>query len=152
MDTWVEYRNEVEEWNGYVLDSPSPERYSERWQARLRHPSWQEKREFLIWLCESKCERCHVLHHPSELQLHHLHYDSLWYESHQDLELLCASCHRQADRERADEQAAQYPALSLDERARRYMEIANRWSGQRDWPVSYQQAIAKLTCGDWEDC
>lgn len=144
MDTWLEYAAEVESWDEYVAENPCPETYLERWQARLRHPSWTEKREWMLWLCSGKCERCGTRPHSSELQLHHIHYDSLWYESHQDLQLLCPPCHRKADLERAEEQASRHTDMPLHERALRYMEIANRGSGQTDWPVSYQQALDRL--------
>ena len=145
MDAWLEYQETVFSWDDYVGTNPTPETYTERWQARIRHPSWKEKREALLWLCKNKCERCGTQPNPSELQVHHIHYDTLWYESFQDLELLCPPCHRKADRERAEEQADKHQDMTLHERALRYMEIANRGSGQTNWPVSYEQAFSRLT-------
>ena len=144
MEVWVEYAQEVEKWDSYVDEEPSSERYIERHRARLRHPSWQDIREQLLWLCGNKCERCELQLQPKDLQVHHLHYDTLWYESYQDLQLLCPSCHYKADQERADEQARAHPQMTLEERIQHYMEIANRSSGQPDWPVSYGQARDRL--------
>jgi hypothetical protein len=85
------------------------------------------------------------------LQIHHLHYSTLWYESYQDLQVLCPSCHYEADEERAEEQARSHTHLSFEERVRRYMEIANRESGQSDWPVSYRQARDRILAMDRDD-
>lgn len=144
MEPWLEYANTVQRWDDHVAANPCAETYLERWQARINHPSWQQKREFLIWACHGRCERCGINPNTRELQLHHLHYDTLWYESHKDLQLLCPPCHYKADEERAEEQALRNTHLSIPARAHRYMEIANRWSGQPDWPVSYKEALRKV--------
>ena len=144
MAVWLEYAREVKKWDDYVGRDPTSERYIQRWKARISHPSWIELREQLLWLCDNKCERCGLQLPPADLQVHHLHYDSLWYESYQDVQLLCRPCHYQADQERAEEQARSHVHLSFEERIHRYMEIANRGSGQRDWPVSYKAARDRL--------
>lgn len=144
MEPWQEYADLVQHWDDYVGLNPCPGTYLERWQARIKHPSWQQKREFFLWACHGRCERCGTNPHTKELQLHHLHYETLWYESHQDLQLLCPPCHYKADEERAEQQARSNQSMDISARARRYMEIANRNSGQADWPVSYRQALLKV--------
>ena len=74
MSAWIEYAETVEAWDDFVETNPNPDAYRARWQARLRHPSWTEKREAFL-------------------------------------------------------------------RAIAYMESANRYSGQTDWPVTYRQAL-----------
>jgi hypothetical protein len=138
---WVEYAELVDYWDGVVEANPNPESYKLRWQARLRHPSWQEKREAFFFYTNYRCERCNSLEKADDLELHHLHYDTLWYEKNCDLELLCPACHRSADKERR----SYINSMSVSERAFAYMEFANRFSGQPDWPVTYQQALEAVT-------
>lgn len=139
---WIEYAAQVKYWDELVNENPNPEAYRARWQARLRHPSWAEKREAFLWYTRNHCERCHTLQKPEDLQLHHLHYDTLWYENNGDLELLCPRCHYKADRERESHSTV---AMSVHERAFLYMEKANWWSGQKDWPVTFRQALDAVT-------
>lgn len=146
IDRWEEYADLVDYYDGIVEAKPCSETFATRWQARIRHASWEQKRQDFLWYTDGRCERCDTRQRPQDLQLHHLHYDTLWYENNSDLELLCPKCHREADRERADEQAAQQESIwSIEERARHYMEIANRWSGQPDWPVSYKEALEAVS-------
>ncbi len=143
---WTEYAELVAYYDELVEEDPSSDTYTERWQARIRHPSWEQKRQDFLWYTDAHCERCETRQQPKDLQLHHLHYDTLWYENNSDLELLCPSCHREADRERADEQAHRFKhKLSVEQRALNYMAIANKWSGQADWPVTYMEALERVT-------
>ncbi len=147
MIDWNEYADDVDFYDGIVDANPCTDTYAQRWRARIAHPSWDQKRHDFLWYTDGHCDRCPPgtsRIHPSQLQLHHKHYDTLWYENNNDLELLCPHHHRDADRERA-EQAEMLNEWTLEERARAYMEIANRWSGQDDWPVSYKEALEKVS-------
>lgn len=139
---WIEYSEWVAYWDRQVEANPNPTTFRARWQARLRHPSWTQKREDFLWYTGHRCERCDTLQKPDDLQLHHLHYNTLWYENNRDLELLCPACHRLADKER---EADTGTMNSVYERAILYMERANRYSGEVDWPVTFQQALDKVT-------
>ncbi len=145
-EDWLEYAELVRAHDAEVEEKPGRDSYIERWRARTRHESWQARRQAFLWYTNETCERCGSRQRSADLQLHHLHYDTLWYENNSDLELLCPSCHRIADEERAEEQAASRGRdISLEQRALNYMEIANRWSGQDGWPVSYTQALERVT-------
>lgn len=147
-ESWVEYAEIVAGWDEVVAAAKGANKdavaaaFRERWAARLRHPSWEAKRQDFLWYTNSHCEHCGHSFPSAELQLHHLNYDTLWYENNSDLELLCRGCHRVADEERARNEMRQ-KRLTWDRetRARRYMELANRWSGQEDWPVTYDAAL-----------
>jgi len=136
-----EYEEIIRYWDGLVEADPCRETYTQRWRARLKHPSWEDRRQSFLWYTHARCEDCGIQPDPKDLQLHHLHYDTLWYENNNDLQLLCPGCHRIADEARAEEALAKTTSLSLEERAHAYMETANRWSGQRDWPISFRQAL-----------
>lgn len=135
---WIEYAEMVATWDAHVEANPNPDAYRARWQARLRHPSWAEKREAFLWYTGGMCENCVSVCRTEELQLHHLHYNTLWYENNCDLKLLCLPCHHKADEARVMNSTI---PISAAERAIAYMESANRYSGQSDWPVTYQQAL-----------
>ena len=56
----------------------------------LKTAWWKFKREQKIRSVDGRCERCLK---KNRLQVHHLHYRSLWGEKNYDLEVLCAGCH-----------------------------------------------------------
>jgi 5-methylcytosine-specific restriction endonuclease McrA len=161
METWVEYAQTVGHYDELVAtacarrgknDEEIALAYHERWKARLRHPSWDAKRADFMWYTNGHCEGCGLAFREADLQLHHLHYDTLWYENNNDLELLCAPCHRVADEERASrEMRRKRINWGKEKRAKRYMELANRWSGQADWPVTYEAALEHIDKLDSEE-
>lgn len=51
---------------------------------------WLTKRKQKIKSVGGKCERCGACR---GLQVHHLHYKTLWREKNTDLEVLCGACH-----------------------------------------------------------
>ena len=57
-------------------------------------PEWRKKRERALELLGRKCNKCGC---ENNLQVHHLNYDNLYYESTCDVEILCTSCHKPAD-------------------------------------------------------
>jgi 5-methylcytosine-specific restriction endonuclease McrA len=73
------------------------------WRARydkyLRSTRWKNIRKDMMKLRKSSCERCG--RQAPSLDVHHKTYDRLGRELIADLELLCQSCHVEADRERA---------------------------------------------------
>ncbi len=154
MDAWVEYQELVAEHSRRVADISSRkgvtdeqkrEAWKANWSARTRHESWKQKRDDFLWYTNGCCERCGNRPPPKDLQLHHIHYRTLWYENNSDLELLCPSCHAIADQERASLAAKkQRQDYTVESRALTYMQLANRFSGQKDWPVTYTQALERI--------
>ncbi len=154
MEVWEEYQ-ELAARHGRLkadlasrkdaTDDEKRDAWHAEWTARTRHASWQQKREDFIWYTNGLCERCGTRPPPKDLQLHHIHYRTLWYENNSDLELLCPSCHAIADRERAQAAARRKRSEhSVERRALNYMYLANRFSGQKDWPVSYMEAVERI--------
>jgi len=56
----------------------------------LLTPHWQRVRQAALRLAHSTCAACGHRHH---LQIHHLHYNSLWHEHWWDVKVLCDWCH-----------------------------------------------------------
>lgn len=57
----------------------------------LQSKEWAEIRNDLYEVRGRKCERCES---KNDLTVHHKNYQRLFYEEPEDLEILCASCHR----------------------------------------------------------
>jgi|SRR5580704_15102229 5-methylcytosine-specific restriction endonuclease McrA len=57
----------------------------------LKSNWWKTKRKQVLKAVGRKCQRCGA---TRGLQVHHLHYNTLWREKNTDLEVLCAACHR----------------------------------------------------------
>jgi len=70
---------------------------SDEYNRVLNSVEWKIRRHRMI-AAAGGCERCYLI--TRKLELHHKHYDSLGNESDDDIEVLCAACHREADRER----------------------------------------------------
>ena len=79
--------------------SPEAMRWVENYRARLASRDWREEiRPRILARARSKCERCGA--GAEVLEIHHLHYRSLWSEGDADLEALCPACHDWADEQR----------------------------------------------------
>ena len=74
--------------------------WDEKYQAVLSSERWKNLKDLFIRAQNGKCGRCNK---SGKLELHHKTYERLGDEKYSDLELLCASCHKIADRERAVE-------------------------------------------------
>jgi len=72
-------------------------RYSLKYKLYLKSEKWRQFRQEQIRLANYRCERCE---RQGSLQVHHRHYRTLGNERAEDVEVLCYSCHRQADKER----------------------------------------------------
>lgn len=57
----------------------------------LSSPEWKAKRDVALIRAARKCEECG---NTRRLQVHHLTYDRLGDEEHEDLRVLCDACHR----------------------------------------------------------
>lgn len=57
----------------------------------LVSPWWKTKRGQKLKSVGNRCQRCN---NQERLQVHHLHYRSLWREKNSDLEVLCRGCHQ----------------------------------------------------------
>lgn len=73
--------------------------FPERYQKHISGTQWKALRRQVIEQRGSLCERCGK--ESTALSLHHIHYRSLGSEQPEDVELLCAECHGQADEARA---------------------------------------------------
>lgn len=51
---------------------------------------WYFKRNQKLDSVNRRCARCRS---RKNLEVHHLHYRTLWHERHTDLEVLCRTCH-----------------------------------------------------------
>jgi len=66
-----------------------------KYRKYLNSKEWEEIRVELHIVRGSKCERCSS---KKNLQVHHLTYDNIFNEELEDLELLCAGCHKSEHR------------------------------------------------------
>lgn len=67
---------------------------SDEYDAYLKSPFWMARKAAVIRHRGYRCERCGA--EPSTgLQLHHRTYERLGHELPEDVELLCADCHRE---------------------------------------------------------
>ena len=73
------------------------------YQEYLRTSHWRRRRKTKINNAGGVCQQCGT---NKNLQVHHLHYKSLWAEKDKDLEVLCGECH--ALRHEIDEQARRH--------------------------------------------
>jgi len=67
------------------------------YEKYIRSSDWRKKRERALKLFGRKCKKCGC---EKNLEVHHLNYDNLYYESTCDVEILCTSCHKPADFDR----------------------------------------------------
>lgn len=77
------------------LGSPSPEMGYDKY---LQSQEWHNKRKYAIYKAGHRCQKCG--RSPKILQVHHKHYDTLYRERLEDIEVLCVPCHRMADGDR----------------------------------------------------
>lgn len=73
-----------------------------RYRRYLRSSEWKITRGHALSRAENKCEQCGS---HGDLEVHHLHYDSLGSEKPSDLKVLCRKCHSKADRHRGSRTA-----------------------------------------------
>ena len=59
--------------------------------------AWEEKRQEAICRAGHKCQSCG---RTRDLEVHHLHYNTLFDERPEDLQVLCVRCHKIADEQR----------------------------------------------------
>lgn len=72
--------------------------FGDRYQDRIASADWKTLKHKLVSQRGNRCERCAC--ESTTLALHHKHYKSLGQELPDDLELLCADCHKEADEKR----------------------------------------------------
>ena len=64
----------------------------------IKSESWANKRAFALYKANYTCQHCKE--QGKNLEVHHKHYDTLYRERLNDVEVLCKSCHSNADRRR----------------------------------------------------
>jgi 5-methylcytosine-specific restriction endonuclease McrA len=72
-------------------------RYSQAYRDYMASQAWAARRAAALELAGHKCERCGA---ADRLTVHHRTYCRLGREAPADLQVLCPSCHEQADAER----------------------------------------------------
>ena len=95
-------------------------RHTQFYLDYLQSDAWRMLREAIIDERGYTCEECGVAY---GLQLHHLTYDRLGHELHEDMQLLCKSCHETADEARGE--AARHNAALETYTAKKYGEQAD---------------------------
>ena len=78
--------------------------FEHKYNAYIKSAQWRNIRAMLIKDASNQCSKCKALGYSSRpLEIHHKTYERLGRESLNDLEVLCKSCHEQADLVRAAE-------------------------------------------------
>lgn len=71
-----------------------------RYREYLRTSHWKMFRDRVVLRTyfngRYKCESCLRLVSRNELDVHHLHYRSLWHEQPSDVKVICHECHAEA--------------------------------------------------------
>jgi 5-methylcytosine-specific restriction endonuclease McrA len=68
------------------------------YEKHIRSARWRNTKAAIIKLREGRCEHCQ--RRTTDIELHHKTYERLGRERIADLELLCRTCHADADRVR----------------------------------------------------
>lgn len=74
--------------------------FMEKYQDYLKSAQWKRIREYKINEVGGKCEKCGVSKFSARLDAHHKTYDRFMHERMTDIEILCAECHPEKDKER----------------------------------------------------
>lgn len=69
------------------------------YRTYIRSPEWRKKRERAFKILGRKCQKCGK---TKNLRVHHKHYETLYHESAEDVEIVCTDCHPMQDEIRAD--------------------------------------------------
>ena len=64
----------------------------------INSKEWRNKRRRAIHMADYRCQKCGKK--KEIFQIHHKHYATLFHERFKDVEVLCISCHRKADKDR----------------------------------------------------
>lgn len=100
-----------------------PKHMRDQYTAYIASPAWKQLRNEMVestYISDGEAGRdgwdlargryrcqndpdCGWNFHNHELEVHHLHYDTLGHESPSDLVVVCKSCHEKLDRKRARE-------------------------------------------------
>lgn len=84
--------------------------HSETYTAYLASDAWAQRRKAVLQRTNGKCQRCG---NPAT-EVHHKTYERLGQERDSDLEAVCSTCHKDADRQRASQTAARQWDARLD--------------------------------------
>jgi uncharacterized protein YlaI len=76
---------------GVFLDGNNAKQLEIPYTDYLMTGHWRRAREHAIKLADGKCSICQSTY---RLNVHHLHYRSLWRERANDVVVLCETCHR----------------------------------------------------------
>lgn len=60
----------------------------------INSKDWRNKSKYALHKRGNRCERCYS---KKQLEVHHKHYDTLYLERLEDVEVLCKKCHPHAD-------------------------------------------------------
>lgn len=125
----------------------------------LQSEHWKELSAAKLEDANFRCERCH---RRTQLEVHHLHYNSIGKERFTDLEVLCRACHQKhhdsefAAKTRHAKPEQSHPctremwrekamgATAIEERLQKEFEAAAR-SGQKDKVEAIYAKLKKAT-------
>lgn len=85
---------------GYTPPKKTDEQIYKEYLASAK---WKKKRKEAIKRAGNKCEKCGKFKWECRLDVHHLTYDNFRNERPEDLEVVCYSCHKIADKKREQE-------------------------------------------------
>ena len=64
----------------------------------IKSEEWSNKRRYALYKADYRCQKCG--RRATSLEVHHKHYDTLYRERLEDVQVLCVSCHHSADSDR----------------------------------------------------
>lgn len=88
----------------------------------IKSVEWKNKRKFAIKMRGNRCEECDT---EGYLEVHHIHYKTLYHERLNDIEVLCEECHIEADDLR--ERKAAYRTWALKKYGENWRKYDNRY-------------------------
>lgn len=85
---------------GERVEQPKEKTHKEKYEDYIGGSQWKRIRDAKIEAVGGVCERCGISKFSVKLEVHHLHYKTLFHERLEDLQVLCHECHTHADAER----------------------------------------------------
>lgn len=102
----------------------------EEYREYLQSQHWTETRMLKLAAADYRCEECYF--ERCQLEIHHLHYRSLWREEMRDLRCCCRRCHRRLHEEAEIERHN----ISWAQVAARLADANRRWERQADTSIT----------------
>ena len=103
--------------------------WDEVYKAHINSSKWKNIKEALFKLRGRKCESKLCVEQSSQLEVHHLHYETFGNERFSDLMIVCSSCHPKEDREREKKTEYRKESRRMEKAFQTYMEkkVGHGW-------------------------